>query len=83
MSCNQNKTNIMNLYLTQKQEDTIYSEIMNIFEITKGECTNCESNYITDNRNYFYMMTEQETFIVEFNTKKGKLLKRSITIKAN
>lgn len=71
----------MNTYLTVNQEDTIYSQIMNIFETQKGECTNCESNYIFDTRNYFEMMTEENTFRVEFSTKKGNLLKRSVTIK--
>lgn len=71
----------MNLYLTDNQEDTIYQQVMNIFENKKGECTNCESNYIFDTRNYYEMMTEENVFTVTFNTKKGKLLKRSVTIK--
>jgi len=71
----------MKFYLTTIQEDTIYTQVMNIFEGKEGECTNCESNYIFDTRNYFEMMTEDNTFRVEFKTKSGKLLKRSVTIK--
>ena len=71
----------MNLYLTELQEDKIYKQVNDIFEKQEGECTNCESNYIFDERNYFNMMTEENSFSVEFNTKKGKLLKRSLIIK--
>ena len=70
----------MNLYLTINQEDTIYTQVINIFETQKGECTNCESYYIFNTRNYFNIMTEENTFRIKFSTKKGRLLKRSVTI---
>lgn len=71
----------MKFYLTENEEDTIYQQVMNIFETQKGECTNCETNYIFDERNYFDMMTEENSFTVTFKTNNGKLLKRSLTIK--
>lgn len=71
----------MNCYLTNLQEEKVYQEVMNIFESEQDECTNCESNFIFDERNYFEMYTKNDVFKVEFKTKKGKLLKRSLTIK--
>ena len=71
----------MNYYLTENQEDKVYKEIMNIFESKKGECTNCDTNYIFDEYNYFNIHTENNAFTVDFKTKKGRLLKTSILIK--
>ena len=69
------------IYLTEKQEDKVYKEVYNIFENKNGECTNCETNFITENRNYFEMYSDIGCFNVEFKTKNGKLLKRSLIIK--
>jgi len=72
----------MNTHLTESQEDKIYAQITNIFESKIGEVTNCQSSYINSTRNYFDMMTEDNSYTVVFNTNRGKLLKRSVTIKA-
>ena len=71
----------MNYYLTEKQEDRIYAQITTIFESKKGEVINCESKYVTSELNYFEMITDENSYTVSFNTNKGKLLKRSVTIK--
>jgi len=72
----------MNYHLTENQEDNIYAQITNIFESKKGEVINCESNYVTDQLNYFDMITDDNSYTVVFNTNRGKLLKRSVTIKS-
>ena len=71
----------MNYYLTENQENKVYRQIMDIFETKQGQCTNCESNYIFNDYNYFVMHTEDNIFNVDFKTKNGKLVKRSIVIK--
>jgi hypothetical protein len=71
----------MNYYLTEKQEDRIYAQITTIFESKKREVINCESKYVTSELNYFEMITDENSYTVSFNTNKGKLLKRSVTIK--
>jgi len=71
----------MNHYLTQAQEDNIYQEVICIFENKESQVTNCESNYIFDEYNYFTIHTRNNSFTVDFKTNNGKLLKRSILIK--
>ena len=69
----------MNYYLTEKQEQKVYTEVTEWFEKQYGEVTNCETKYVTDNLNYFYFCTEELFQVrVRFNTSNGKLLKRSL-----
>ena len=35
------------MYLTEKEETKIYTEVTKYFEKNNGEVTNCESNYVT------------------------------------
>ena len=67
------------MYLTENQENKIYREVTNYFEINNGEVTNCETNYVTEDYNYFYFCTEDLTDVkITFKTNNGKLLKRSL-----
>jgi len=67
--------------MTLKQEQKIYDTVMEVFESNKGECTNCESHFVTDEYNYFLMHNGEKEFKVSFKISNGKLLKKSITIK--
>ena len=71
----------MNHYLTEKREDEVYKGVTDVFEKKYGECTNCESNYVTEDYNYFEMWSEEGCFVVKFKTKNSRLLKKSVTFK--
>tara|TARA_R110000764_G_scaffold227534_1_gene317694 strand:- start:14 stop:232 length:219 start_codon:yes stop_codon:yes gene_type:complete len=67
------------MYLTEDQENKIYTEVTNYFEKNNGEVTNCETKFVTEDYNYFYFCTEELFQVrVRFDTKNGKLLKRSL-----
>ena len=69
------------MYLTEKEETKIYTEVTKYFEKNNGEVTNCESNYVTKDYNYFYFCTDElEEVKVTFKTNNGKILKRSLKI---
>jgi hypothetical protein len=67
------------MYLTENQENKIYTEVTNYFEKNNGEVTNCETKFVTEDYNYFYFCTEELSNVkVTFKTNNGKLLKRSL-----
>lgn len=72
------------MLLTRKQEDNIYSQLVDIFETKYTEATNIESNYIHNDYNYFMICTCDEkvrTYKVTFKiSPSSHLLKRSIIV---
>lgn len=69
------------MYLTDKQENKIYAEIVKRFEAKFGESTNVESRFVFDVYNYFTIHTEDDVYTVDFETLNCKLVIKSIKYK--